>query len=120
MNIVKYWKWIVGVATGIIAIITAYNMLQVWKPVFASDLINLEERLEAQNVAEKLETKKLGAQDDLRYWSQEVRSMQIHPPPKTGDENVDSVNKDVWLEDLNTARGNKRFFRQKYLKLRDK
>lgn len=105
----KYWKWIVIIATGIVAVLTSYNMLQSWKPLFAEDLKIF-----------KLGILKRNYEDDLRYWSQEVRSYQIHPPRKTGDERVDSVNRDIWLEDLNTARGHKKFFRQKLNDLRNR
>ena len=111
-NIIKYWKWVVGVATGIIAILTAYSMLQSWKPVFAEDLKTFKNNLKAERLINKYE-------DDLRYWSQEVRSYHIHPPQKTGDERIDSVNRNIWLEDLNVARGEKKKFKQKLDALKD-
>ena len=123
INIIKYWKWIVGVATGIIAILTAYNMLQGWKPVFAEDLKALENEIKIEREVEKLEnTRKramIKAEFNLKYWTQEVRSYHIHPPVKVGDERIDSVNRNIWLEDLNVARGEKKKFKQKLDALKD-
>ncbi len=108
---IKYWKHLVGFATGIAVLGGAFTVLSEWRWVTPSEmsesLYTVASELEEKIGREKARKLVKESEDDERYWEQKVKSGMWHEPPEG------SASKKFWKEDQETNISNRQYFRQK-------